>query len=74
MNPVIRYQGREVMVTPDTAAELVGSGEAELVKGTLPKPRKAKPAATGDAEAPAEAAPKKTTKAKPRRSRGKKAE
>lgn len=37
-NPVIKYDGREVQVTPDTAADLVGRGLAELVEGVLPDP------------------------------------
>lgn len=47
MNPVIAYLGRNVRVTPDTAAELVASGLAVLVEGTLGEwpPPKAVPGA-----------------------------
>lgn len=38
MYPAIRYDGVTVRVTPDTAADLVGRGLAQLVEGELPAP------------------------------------
>ncbi len=36
--PLIRYAGELIRVTPDTAADLVGKGEAVLVEGELTTP------------------------------------
>lgn len=38
-NPRIRYFGAVVQVTPDTAADLVGRGLAELVEGEIVPPQ-----------------------------------
>lgn len=68
---LIEYQGRQVEVTPDTAAELVDRGEAVLVSGVLGDlPRPAASSEPAPAPPPTAAAPPTTPTARPRKRRG----